>query len=347
MDGKPERESSEEKGSESFRPVQPYDKQLRQLGWFEGLETHAPCRARPLARAVSRVPDIRTEMMQPDSKDMLDEEPMPSSISTLRITADDYGAVEGEMPYAYEDGTVYKGQWSKGQPNGHGEKTWSDGRVYRGEFQDGKANGIGSYIHKDGSKYVGPVMNDKPHGSTGFSITAGGAFYHGEFVQGKEHGEGSLTQADCSIYIGQFRNGLKSGTGTEQSGTLTEYVPSLAQWVTLPSGIYEGEFLADCFHGKGVYTWPDGRRYQGQWATNFMHGHGTFTFADARKYEGQYRHGEKSGEGSYSWPDGRSYVGQILNGTRHGRGVYTDARGKRRVGVWHRGSFTASMKSQK
>lgn len=36
-------------------------------------------------------------------------------------------------------------------------------------------------------------------------------------------------------------------------------------------------------HGKGVYTWPDGR-----------------------KYEGDYKYDKKSGRGVYYWADGRS-----------------------------------------
>jgi hypothetical protein len=31
-------------------------------------------------------------------------------------------------------------------------------------------------------------------------------------------------------------------------------------------------------HGKGVYTWADGRTYKGEWKNNKMDGQGEFTW---------------------------------------------------------------------
>ena len=36
-----------------------------------------------------------------------------------------------------------------------------------------------------------------------------------------------------------------------------------------------------------------------------MHGRGVFTWPDGRKYEGEYIEDKKEGQGIFYWPDGR------------------------------------------
>ena len=45
-----------------------------------------------------------------------------------------------------------------------------------------------------------------------------------------------------------------------------------------------------------------------------MHGKGTFTWSDGRKYIGEYNEDKKHGNGVFTWPDGRSYTGEWQNG---------------------------------
>ena len=45
-----------------------------------------------------------------------------------------------------------------------------------------------------------------------------------------------------------------------------------------------------------------------------MHGKGTYTWSDGRKYEGDYVNDKKEGLGTYTWADGRKYQGLWLNG---------------------------------
>ena len=40
-----------------------------------------------------------------------------------------------------------------------------------------------------------------------------------------------------------------------------------------------------------------------------MHGKGIFTWLDGRRYEGEYIEDKKSGFGIFLWPDGRKYEG--------------------------------------
>ena len=47
---------------------------------------------------------------------------------------------------------------------------------------------------------------------------------------------------------------------------------------------------------------------------NQMHGKGKFSWADGRHYDGEYINDKKHGYGVFSWPDGRIYSGQWKNG---------------------------------
>jgi hypothetical protein len=47
-------------------------------------------------------------------------------------------------------------------------------------------------------------------------------------------------------------------------------------------------------HGKGVFTWTDGRRYEGEYENDRKHGFGVFTWPDGRRYEGLWRKGKQA-----------------------------------------------------
>jgi len=55
-----------------------------------------------------------------------------------------------------------------------------------------------------------------------------------------------------------------------------------------------------------------------------MHGRGVFSWKDGRKYTGEYVEDKKSGHGTFEWPDGRKYIGSWLNGKQHGEGTFID-----------------------
>lgn len=49
-----------------------------------------------------------------------------------------------------------------------------------------------------------------------------------------------------------------------------------------------------------------------------MHGKGIYTFADGRIYEGFYVNGLKDGYGVFIWEGGRRYEGNWKEGKQHG-----------------------------
>jgi hypothetical protein len=69
-------------------------------------------------------------------------------------------------------------------------------------------------------------------------------------------------------------------------------------------------------HGKGVYTWKDGRRYEGEYQHDKKHGWGVYTWADGRRYEGPWAYGKQHGKGKYILPDNTVRIGIWDNGKR-------------------------------
>jgi hypothetical protein len=70
-----------------------------------------------------------------------------------------------------------------------------------------------------------------------------------------------------------------------------------------------------------------------------MHGKGAFTWRDGRKYRGLYKRDKKDGFGVFEWPDGRKYIGMWQRGLQHGRGVFVSAKGSRHEGEWETGKL--------
>jgi len=94
---------------------------------------------------------------------------------------------------------------------------------------------------------------------------------------------------------------------------------------------YEGEFVQNKKHGRGVLRWPNGRKYEGHFVNDEFHGEGVMTWPDGNKYIGHYVNGKKEGEGTWFLPDGSKYVGQFYQGKRHGQVTYVKIDGTERV----------------
>ena len=45
-------------------------------------------------------------------------------------------------------------------------------------------------------------------------------------------------------------------------------------------------------HGRGVYSWSDGRKYDGEYIDDKKHGQGTYVWADGRSYTGGWKDGK-------------------------------------------------------
>lgn len=159
-----------------------------------------------------------------------------------------------------------------------------------------------------------PGMNMKIKGNfenSQSSTTIGPAkikFYSGERYVGpcnskyNAHGRGKFTFLD-GIYVGDFIDGKKSGRGR------IDYADGC---------VYDGEFLDDAPHGKGIYTTTDKGIYEGQLVCGHKDGPGKMTFANGDVYEGNFIRDRIEGHGTLTKIDGTVTQGIFRETKRDG-----------------------------
>src|SRR3989338_599049 len=76
------------------------------------------------------------------------------------------GSVQNDIPHGegmmvYEDGSIYKGQWSSGKKSGYGLIQYADNRVYNGQWKDDIIYGQGEMLCNNGERVVGSFFDGK------------------------------------------------------------------------------------------------------------------------------------------------------------------------------------------
>ena len=69
-------------------------------------------------------------------------------------------------------------------------------------------------------------------------------------------------------------------------------------------------------HGKGEFSWADGKIYIGDYKDDKKEGFGIFRWPDGRQYEGQWKDGKQNGSGKLKDSDGKEYPGEWLDGKK-------------------------------
>ena len=183
----------------------------------------------------------------------------------------------------YENGDIYKGEFSFGLPNKNGKLEFINENVeyiYVGEFANGVKQGKGNLSSKDNKyNYEGDWLNDKFEGfGTLFNQEEK---YNGKFKEGKYHGEGNLYKKNGEQYIGEFNNGI--------------FVKGKIKFNNGDS--YEGNIINNLMEGKALYKYKNGDIFKG----TFIKGEkkfGSLTFNEGKnKYEGYFENDKFSEEG--------------------------------------------------
>lgn len=217
-------------------------------------------------------------------------------------------------PHQFRSGAIYTGQWCGNQRHGFGRQVWPDGAQYEGCWSNSSACGLGRFKFPDGSVYLGHWRGNRFHG-LGAHYLADGSSYHGQWVHGSRDGVGvetcssSADGAQASVYWGDFCRGQKDGSG-------------ICEWEE--GSRYAGQWRAGLISGHGALTSDSGsRKYRGQWVHSKKHGRGVYTWPDGREHRGQYQLDTASGFGTFSWPDGKQYHGFWHNAHIIGPGVFS------------------------
>ena len=111
------------------------------------------------------------------------------------------------------------------------------------------------------------------------------------------HGVGTWTLPNGTRYVGNFIKGVRSGLGK-------------IEYADADGTVYEGDFLDEAPHGRGVITTAEGR-YEGQLYAGSKHGLGKMTFADGRVYEGNFKDDRIDGAGTLTKADGTVVTGNF------------------------------------
>merc|ERR1712135_44108 len=76
-------------------------------------------------------------------------------LKELACMAEENAAPKQGVPFVFQSGATYVGQWKRSARHGYGLQTWPDGAKYDGEWNDNIATGNGSFTHSDGDVYIG------------------------------------------------------------------------------------------------------------------------------------------------------------------------------------------------
>ncbi len=192
------------------------------------------------------------------------------------------------------------------------------GTVVKGEWRAGQPDGQGSYLKPDGEQYAGGLRSTQKHGY-GELIFPHGDRYVGEFKADQYHGEGIYLYANGDVHVGSYQNGWRHGRGSYTFANGASYI---------------GEFSEDRFHGQGAYVFADGDKYAGEFRDGKRDGVGSYVTAEGDKYIGEFKDDLMDGYGSYQFASGAKYVGGFRHGQFHGEGVFITADGRRTEALW-------------
>jgi len=138
-------------------------------------------------------------------------------------------------------------------------------------------------------------------------------------AQGQPHGRGIVRSGSKKeYYVGDLENGFRSGKGIEND----------------PSFCYEGGWLNDQFHGRGVILYHQNdnendaseqkdcvylSKFEGEWRFGKMY-RGFGVYMDGSTFEGEFKD-EKPYRGIKRFADGCSEEGEWVNGGLQGYGI--------------------------
>ncbi len=180
----------------------------------------------------------------------------------------------GAVPKQHKAGKEAVSSAGPAQPEGPGnicEKEFSNGSYYKGEWLRGQPQGEGTLISSAGFVYQGRFVNGKFHGY-GEKQMPNGVVYKGYWSNGQMEGKAKLTFPDGDTYLGTFKDNKFEGEGLRR----------------FPNGdMYRGQYHDGYQHGYGVFiSMEEGWKYIGQWNKGKIHGKGLCIWVDGTVYDG-------------------------------------------------------------
>ena len=136
----------------------------------------------------------------------------------------------------------------------------ANGDIFKGNFKDGQRYGQGLCKFTSGAIYKGEWRDDQPDGF------------------------GMLFSGNNELIEGKFEKGYLNGS--TPSSFLKN--PMKIRMVMSDGSFYQGLYVENERHGKGVQIYPNGDMYDGMWHEDQRAGAGRFVQTDGAKFEGKF-----------------------------------------------------------
>jgi hypothetical protein len=186
---------------------------------------------------------------------------------------------------------IYAGERDEfNQRTGEGKAIYASGDLYEGQYWEGKKNGQGQYIHKSqGMSEVDKLLSELA-----------------KLRPENQPTEDFVKQAAKAIAVGP------------------DIVRAALEYGFYPC--YNGAYINNLKHGKGVMKNKDGSVYKGDWKDNKRHGEGIYFYLNGDIYSGQWEDGLKHGSACYTFADNKgSYIGTWDKGVfKEGQWIMSD-----------------------
>ncbi len=222
------------------------------------------------------------------------------------------GVYATHAPSAYSGNTwTYEGEFVNGKFEGCGVKRAKNGWKYEGEWKDGKQHGNGTCTYASGNVEKGMWVDDKRNGPGSYYDAKEDSLFEGNFKDDKRCGYGELKWADGRYYKGEWSGMLFQGKGVYKNehgiweGEFDRgHIHGDGKWTSNDGLVFEGHWNHGNYLGcKGKIVFPNGDIYEGEVGSDYggiermtMHGKGVYTYANGKVYRKGFTWGRRNDE---------------------------------------------------
>ena len=203
-----------------------------------------------------------------------------------------------------------------------GTQRLPDGSVYNGEFWKGQRHGKGKLTYEDGGFHEGEFREGKLWAGTGILKISSDEVYQGETKEGKFNGQGMLSTTE-HVLKGEFRDGsIWNGVDVPKDGGETRHWKDgkIDGLVSLITPVNPVKLAYDSING-GERARAEQRNRLFMFELPVRNDGGERTFVPWTNSQGQEMQ-------VLNFENGDSYRGRVVNGMMNGQGVLTYSNGE-------------------